>query len=339
MLDRAYGTLIGSAIGDGMGMPASFMTPDQIKKSYGKIVGFNKPSSEQIAHGSLNEGEITDDTEESIIIASVLIEKSGFNRELFVDKMREWAIKNKMLKTTVIGPSTRRFLTSIINGEDYIKAGRLGDTNGGAMRAAPIGIFHHEDIKMATEDAFESAIVSHGSKPGAGSTCAIAAAVSCAVEGKASIDKVMKSAIYGAHYGEENGYDIPAPSIEERIKLAMEVVDRNKDKSLDEVSKMLYRLIGAGMKSYESIPLSLGVFYAGGGNYEECLTAVINIGDDADTNGSIVGALCGAFKGASNIRDEWKSYIENTNHIDFYKMAQDILSARNKIVEKIQTKN
>ncbi|EET86514.1 hypothetical protein CcarbDRAFT_3002 [Clostridium carboxidivorans P7] len=32
MLDRAYGTLIGSAIGDGMGMPASFMTPDQIKK-------------------------------------------------------------------------------------------------------------------------------------------------------------------------------------------------------------------------------------------------------------------------------------------------------------------
>lgn len=328
MLDRAYGALIGSAIGDAMGMPASFMTPSQIEKSYGKILGFNKPSSEQIAHGSLNEGEITDDTEESIIIASVLIEKSGFNRELFVAKMREWAIKNKMLETTVIGPSTRRFLTCIINGEDYIKAARLGDTNGGAMRAAPIGIFHHGDVKKATKDGFESAIVSHGSKPGAGSTCAIAAAVASAVEGNADITEVMKAAIYGANYGEENGYDIPSPSIEERIKLAMEVVDHNKDKSLDEVCRLLYRLIGAGMKSYESIPLSLGVFYAGGGNYEKCLTAVINIGDDADTNGAIVGALCGAFSGASNIRDEWKLHIQKANHIDFHKMAKDVLSAR-----------
>lgn len=328
MIDRAYGALIGSAIGDAMGMPASFMTPKQIEKSYGKILGFNKPSSEQIAHGSLNEGQITDDTEESIIIASVLIEKSGFDKDLFVAKMRDWAIKNKMLETTVIGPSTRKFLTCIINGEDYIKAARLGDTNGGAMRAAPIGIFHHGDIKMATKDAFESAILSHGSKPGAGSTCAVAAAVACAVERNTNATEVMKAAIYGAHFGEENGYDIPAPSIEERIKLAMKVVDNNKNKSLDEVCIMLYRLIGAGMKSYESIPLSLGVFYAGGGNYERCLTAVINIGDDADTNGAIVGALCGAFTGAASIREEWKAHIQKTNHIDFYEMAAEILSAR-----------
>lgn len=331
MLNRAYGALIGSAIGDGMGMPASFMTPNQIKKFYGRILGFNKPSSEQVAHGSLNEGEITDDTEESIIIASVLIEKFGFNRELFVDKMRQWAVKNKMLETTVIGPSTRRFLTCIINGEDYIEAARLGDTNGGAMRAAPIGIFHHGEIKNAVKDAFESAIVSHGSKPGAAATCAIAAAVACAVEGKSSITEVMKAAIYGAHYGEENGYEIPSPSVEERIKLAMNIADSNKDKSLNEVCNMLYRLIGAGMKSYESIPLSLGVFYAGGGNYEECLPAVINLGDDADTNGAIVGALCGAFGGASTIRDEWKSHIEKINHINFYKMAESILSARNEL--------
>ncbi|MCT8975666.1 ADP-ribosylglycohydrolase family protein [Clostridium sp. CX1] len=330
MLNRAYGALIGSAIGDAMGMPASFMTPNQIEKSYGRILGFNKPSSEQRAHGSLEKGEITDDTEESIIIASVLIEKAGFHVELFVDKMRQWAIKNKMLETTVIGPSTRRFLTSIISGEDYIKAARLGDTNGGAMRVAPIGIFHHGDVKNAVEDAFQSAIVSHGSKPGAASTCAVAAAVACAVEGKEPISEVMKAAIYGAHYGEEKGYDIPSPSVEERIKLAIKVVDSNKDKSLDEVCKMLYRLIGAGMKSYESIPLSLGVFYAGGGIYEECLPAVINIGDDADTNGAIVGALCGAFGGASSIRDQWKSHVEKTNHIDFYKMAENILSARDK---------
>ncbi|HEY3424641.1 MAG TPA: ADP-ribosylglycohydrolase family protein, partial [Negativicutes bacterium] len=220
MLDRAYGCLIGTAIGDAMGMPASFMTPSQIEKSYGRISGFNKPSAEQIAHGSLAEGTITDDTEESIIIASVLIEKSGFDKELFVSKMRDWALDNKMLESTVIGPSTRRFLTCIIEGSDYLTAARHGDTNGGAMRVAPIGIFHHGDVKMAIADAYQSAMVSHGSKPGISSTCAVAAAVACAMEGNADIQKVMNAAICGARFGEEKGYDIPAPSVEERIKLA-----------------------------------------------------------------------------------------------------------------------
>jgi ADP-ribosylglycohydrolase len=327
MIDRVYGCLIGSAIGDAMGMPASFMTPGQIEKSYGRISDFHKPSAEQIAHGSLAEGTITDDTEESIIIASVLIEKEGFDRELFIAKMRNWAVDNKMLDSTVIGPSTRKFLTSIIKGEDYLEAARYGDTNGGAMRAAPIGLFHHGHEQLAARDAYESAVVSHNSKPGAGSTCAVATAIACAAV-SADIREVMQAAIFGARYGEERGYDIPAPSVEERIKLAVRVVDANKGKSLAEVSRLLYRLIGAGMKSYESIPLSFGVFYAGGGKYEKCLTAVINIGDDADTNAAIVGALCGAFSGAASIKDEWKAHISQVNKIDLKKVAADIIAAR-----------
>ncbi|HWR07731.1 ADP-ribosylglycohydrolase family protein [Sporomusa sp.] len=325
MLDRAYGCLIGAAIGDAMGMPASFMTPQQIEKSYGRIIGFNKPSVEQVAHGMLTEGAITDDTEESLIIAGVLIEHAGFSRELFVAKMKEWAIKNKMLASTVIGPSTRRFLTAITEGGDYIEAAKIGDTNGGAMRVAPIGIYYHGDIKQAVQAACESALVSHGSKPGVGSTCAVAAAVACAMAGGKNITAVMDAAIYGARFGEEQGHDIPAPSVEERIKLVVEMVDRHAGKSLAELGNILYRLIGAGMKSYESIPLSLGIFYAGKGQFEDCLTSIINIGDDADTNGAIVGALCGAFGGAAAIKSEWKRHIQEVNNIDLEKLAAQLI--------------
>ncbi len=133
LLDKAYGCLIGAAVGDAMGMPASFLTANEIKESYGKITDFVKPGILQVAHGELRQGEITDDTEESIIISNVLIDAKGFDTELFIKYMRRWAIKNNMLNSTVIGPSTRKFLETIINGEDYLESGKLGDTNGGAI--------------------------------------------------------------------------------------------------------------------------------------------------------------------------------------------------------------
>jgi len=35
IIDRAYATLVCGAIGDAMGMPASFLTREQIKTNYG----------------------------------------------------------------------------------------------------------------------------------------------------------------------------------------------------------------------------------------------------------------------------------------------------------------
>ena len=43
ILDRAYGALAGGAVGDAMGMPASFLTRSQIEKSYGYIRDFLEP--------------------------------------------------------------------------------------------------------------------------------------------------------------------------------------------------------------------------------------------------------------------------------------------------------
>lgn len=325
MITRAYGCLIGSAIGDAMGMPASFMSPEKIKRIYNRITGFLPPDKEQIAHRGLAEGEITDDTEESLIIAEVLADAGKFDVALFIEKMRNWAVNKKMLESTVIGPSTRRFLDAIVNRKDLSEVGRLGDTNGGAMRVAPIGIFHHGLVSPAIDDAIASGKPSHGSKPGLASTAAIAAAIAVAVEGNCTLSDVMAAAICGAVAGENEGYDIPAPSVAARIRLAIELVDRNRGRSLDEISYILYQYLGAGMKSYESIPLSLGIFYAAGGDYQTGLLAAINTGDDADTNGAIVGALGGAFCGSEKINPDWIDKISQTNSIDFLKIAKQLI--------------
>lgn len=325
MIKRAYGCLIGSAIGDAMGMPASFMSPEKIKRIYGRISGFLPPDKEQIQHGSLAEGKITDDTEESLIIAEVLTQAGRFDQALFIDKMKRWAIDADMLNSTIIGPSTRRFLETIINDGDPRETGKIGDTNGGAMRVAPIGIFYHGDVPQAIQAALDSGVISHGSKPGLASTAAIAAAIAAAVAGGSTPDQVLAAALEGAEAGEKAGFDIPAPSVAARISLAKEIVDSHRGESVDALSYRLYRVIGASMKSYESIPLSLGVFYAASGRFEDGLLAAINTGDDADTNGAIVGALCGAFSGVDAVRPEWIQKLRETNLIDFERIARDLL--------------
>lgn len=328
MLERAYGCLVGTAIGDAMGMPASLMTPEQIRQVYGQISGFMTPAKEQAIHGNLAAGEITDDTNETLVVASVLIESGRFDQSLFVKKMRDWANEKKILQSPVIGPSTRAFLETIIQGGDFLIKGRYGDTNGGAMRVAPIGIFNHGNPKQAIRDAVASGMPSHGSKPGLSSTCAIAAAIAVAVEGNCSVDDVMDAALLGADEGERAGYAIPAPSVAARIRWAKELIDTHYGRSMEDISYILYSHIGAGMKSYESIPFSLGIFYASNAEYTTGLFAAINIGADADTNGAIVGALSGAFGGAKTINKDWIEQLQKTNKLDLRKIASDLLAVR-----------
>ena len=87
----------------------------------------------------------------------------------------------------------------------------------------------------------------------------------------------------------------------------------------------LVGIIGAGMQAYESIPYSLGVFYAANGDAKEGIIAAINGGDDADTNGAICGNICGAFSGADAIPEEWKRRVEKESGLDFMGIAEELM--------------
>lgn len=325
LTDRAYGALIGGAVGDAMGMPASFFTRDRIKREYGYIDGFLESSTAQIWHEALSTAEVTDDTAESLIIAKILIEKGGFDKAAFIDEMRSWAVENRMLESTVIGPSTRKFLESIVSYKDPLKSARESRTNGSAMRAAPIGIKYWSDMDVCIKKAAESSLPSHGSRPSVAAACAVAAAVAAGIRGGYAPSRVMNIAYEGALYGEAIGHDIPAPSVSKRILLAMDIADRNRCKDINAILDELIGIIGAGMQAYESVPFALGVFYAVKGDAKDGILAAVNGGDDADTNGSICGNICGAYSGAGRIPKEWKERVKRQNKIDFLSVAKELM--------------
>lgn len=324
--DRAYGALIGGAIGDAMGMPASFFTRDRIKEVYGYIDDFLDPDTDaQTWHADLKAGEITDDTMEGLIVARVLIDSGHFDRDVFIEQMRRWAVEQNMLETTVIGPSTRRFLTAIVEHRDPAETSKESTTNGSAMRVAPVGIKYYDDMRQCLQAAAESSLPSHGSRPCVAAACAVAAAVAAGVRGGSTPEAVMQLAYEGAVYGESIGHDIPAASVSKRILLAKEIVDRNRSQDMNGLLDELVGYLGAGMQANESIPFSLGVFYAIRGAAADGILAAVNGGDDADTNGSICGNICGAFSGASALPDRWKSRIVAANSVDFQSLANQLI--------------
>lgn len=326
LLDRAYGALVGGAIGDAMGMPASFLTREQIKNTYGYIKDFLKPDDDvQKYHGSLEAGDITDDTMESIIVSKVLIEHNGFSEEAFNNEMKKWAVEQKMLESTVIGPSTRRYLTALIEGRDPKETSGKGNTNGSAMRAAPIGVKYYNDIAKCIEAAAASSLPSHGSKPAVAAACAVAAAVSGGVHGGYSPNEILNMAYDAALYGEKKGADITAPMVSKRIKLIESIVDSVGEGSINDILDEIAGVFGASMFAYESVPVALAIFYAVNGNAKEGILGAVNTGDDADTNGSICGNICGAYSGASGLPDEWKERVQKTSSVDFKTEAQKLI--------------
>lgn len=326
LLDRAYGALVGGAIGDAMGMPASFLTREQIKNTYGYIKDFLKPDDDvQKYHGSLEAGDITDDTMESIIVSKVLIEHNGFSEEAFNNEMKKWAIEQKMLESTVIGPSTRRYLTALIEGRDPKETSGKGNTNGSAMRAAPIGVKYYNDIAKCIEAAAASSLPSHGSKPAVAAACAVAVAVSGGVHGGYSPNEILNMAYDAALYGEKKGADITAPMVSKRIKLIESIVDSVGEGSINDILDEIAGVFGASMFAYESVPVALAIFYAVNGNAKEGILGAVNTGDDADTNGSICGNICGAYSGASGLPDEWKERVQKTSSVDFKTEAQKLI--------------
>lgn len=326
-LDRAMGCLYGGAIGDAMGAPASFMTRNQIRSVYGYIDDFLSPDRKvQKTHTRLGAGDITDDTYESLIMANVLMENKGFDQKSFCRLMQEWAIKNNILQGDLIGPSTRRFLVALIEGRDPGEGAKHGDTNGSAMRVAPVGIYYWNSSAACLEAAVKSSLPSHGSAPGVAAAAAVAAACAAGVRGGFTPLQIMEEAAKGAAHGETMGFDIPAPSVARRIFYAKETVEKMKKRPITDIIDELVGILGAGMKAYESIPLALGIFYAAGGDPAIGIPAAVNAGDDADTNGSICGAICGAFSGMQTIPDMWARRIHARLDVDLRQLARALLS-------------
>ena len=114
--ERTLGCLWAMACGDALGVPSSFLTPEQIQSKYGWIDTFYPPEKGHIFHDGLLAGEYTDDTEQSMALMNAYIRDKKVVPMSVVKEIIAWADRVKDKYASPLGPSTERALKNIAAG-------------------------------------------------------------------------------------------------------------------------------------------------------------------------------------------------------------------------------
>jgi hypothetical protein len=79
--------------------------------------------------------------------------------------------------------------------------------------------------------------------------------------------------------------------------------------------------------SRETVPLTLALLYLGKGDLQTCVTYAANLGRDADTIATMVGAIAGALNGMKGIREDWVSKAYSVSSWDQRELARRLSQA------------
>jgi ADP-ribosylglycohydrolase len=303
MKNRARGALYGLAIGDALGMPTQMLSRREIIERWGEqLPGFEPaPPGHPIAAG-LRAGTVTDDTEQAVLLGRLLVKGHGTvdPRELaqaLVSWERDMAARGSL---DLLGPSTKRALAAILAGVPPEEAGTSGDTNGAAMRIAPVGIAVPLDLREVmpglstlVDQVVAVSYLTHNTGLALAGAAAVAAAVSAGIAG-ASIAEATMIAVAAARLGGSRGHWVAGADVAARIEWAVGLV-AGRDGA--DASRLIYTLVGTSLATQESVPAAFAVLAAVPEDpWQACLLAA-SLGGDCDTIAAMAGAVAGACHG------------------------------------------
>jgi ADP-ribosylglycohydrolase len=328
---KTLGSLLGVAYGDAFGMPTSLWNPDMIHNCFPEGINKLLPAPlGHVIHNGMLAGQVTDDTQQTLLLADLFIEEKKFTRHGVAKKLLEWAKGLNAFESMILGPSSLKALKMIDSGVPVEETGTMGDTNGAAMKITPVGIVHPGDYDAVISDVAEICIPTHNTNIAIAGASAVACAVSAAMAGK-DINNLIDAAMYGAEEGMKLGRQWYGASIIKRTELALKIVRSGKTER--EIWQDLYDYVGAGVAISESVPsaLALVVYYKG--DPLKTAYAAANMGGDCDTVGAIAGGMAGAYSGSDAFPDQIIKQLSSVNYIDFGKYALKINSAMFEIYE------
>ena len=332
---RAYGALAGLALGDALGMPTQAMSPEQIRAVYGRITGLVEGDASQPYAPGMPAGSVTDDTEQALLIASLLVRGRGtssgrvaLDAGEFAHALLAW--EDSMIQRgslDLLGPSTKAALERVRAGEDPLTVGGAGTTNGAAMRVTPIGIAMPTVDPEAFADAvWSSCQVTHATRQGFQSAALVAAAVSFGIDAARSPSLDLRSLLWKAlSYVDslpERGAWTPDPDVVAATRRAMQLVANPASSSLE----CLVEQVGTSVASAQAIPMAFALLARDPS--PQALLDAANIGGDTDTIGAIAGAILGAALGFEVFVGRGLAQVELASHLDLPSVALELLELR-----------
>jgi ADP-ribosylglycohydrolase len=334
-LDRAAGALWGLAVGDALGMPTQMLARAAVVARWGPLLaGFEAPPGDHPIAAGMPAGSVTDDTEQAVLLARLLVEGGGrVEPGAFAEALLTWEESMRARGSAdLLGPSTRRAVEAIRAGTPAEEAGRTGDTNGAAMRVTPVGIAcPPDDLERLVDRVVEISAITHGASAGLAGAAAVAAAVSVGIDGAADLPGTVALAVRAAALAAARGVsgvsgvddDVP-----ERIAWACELVrGRSPGDGLD----VVLARVGTGLATRESVPAAFAVLTLAADDAWLAARLAASAGGDADTIAAMAGAMAGARVGASALPAGAVRTVRDVNGLDLDALAADLLALRRSV--------
>lgn len=324
--DRALAAFEGLALGDALGMPTQSMSRADIRDDYGTITGFRDAGPRQLIAAGMPAGSITDDTEQAVLLAHLLIEGHGrVDVEEFAERLLAWEAEMAARGSLdLLGPSTKAALQRLSEGVPATEAGRFGTTNGAAMRITPVGIAYPVDSLSAFVDAVAATSEpTHNTSLGIASAAAIGAAVSAGIDG-ASAPEAVEVAIAAADEGARRGHWAAGGEIGPRLRWAIPYV---AELAPERRSDAVARVIGTSVASQESVVAALALAACSEDPWSTlCLAS--GLGGDTDTVAAMTGAVLGATHGGAVWPAAELTELRRVNGLELDPLVRELLALR-----------
>ncbi|MGV8986176.1 MAG: ADP-ribosylglycohydrolase family protein [Cypionkella sp.] len=322
LFNRAMGALVGVAIGDALGMPTQTLTREAIVAAYGRISGFVAPYPDHpVSHGLLA-AQITDDTEQTLLLARQLIEGQGkVDANAWAQALLAWEADVKARGSRdLLGPSSKAALEALMAGVPATQTGRNGTTNGAAMRIVPVGIATPPVLDLMLVRVEAACQVTHATGEAIAAAAAVAMVVSQGLAG-ASFEAAIPIALQAARAANRLGAAVGERDMAGRIALALKIAA-----TADEAE--LARQIGTSVASRSSVAAAFGVVRLAAGDPWAAALIAANIGDDTDTIGAIATGMAGACAGLDAFPKDRVEQVMAANILNLKPVVTGLLALR-----------
>ncbi|TWU40008.1 ADP-ribosyl-[dinitrogen reductase] glycohydrolase [Novipirellula aureliae] len=279
------GCLLGTAVGDALGLPYEGVSPTRAPKLLGP------PDRYRFF---FRRGMISDDTEHTCMAAQSLIEAHGdvvlFARR-FASRLRWWILA----LPAGVGKATARAGIKLWLGAKPASAGVFSAGNGPAMRAAIFGAAI-DDLPYMLEFVRASSRLTHTDPKAEYGAIAVALAAKHSRE-HPSIDTNLWLEEVVTAVGKDAS---------EFIGLLRQAIDSvTAGDSTKVFAQSLGLVRGVTGYTYHTVPVAIHAWLSHPRDFRRAVTTIIECGGDADTTAAIVGGIVGAGVGEDGIPSNW----------------------------------
>lgn len=272
--DTIAGVLLGTALGDALGLPHEGLSPQRIAR---RLHGAG------LRHAMWRgRGLLSDDTEHTAMVARALAtsggDVDGF-RDTLAAQLRRWLLG----LPPGIGLATLRSCTRLLLGWSPARSGVHSAGNGPAMRSALLGIAATDDVHL--QSLVQACTRISHTDPRAEDGALVVARYARALARGTSTDGIVRTIrddTFRAHT--QRAWDAPADLEAFRRAAGFE----------RGVSGFIVHTVPAAVYCVRT-----------GSSVEDALERAVRLGGDTDTVAAIVGALVGAQAGASGLPRAW----------------------------------